>query len=183
MTRIFPRFFAIATALLLTACASMLGPRNVDVPLATLQASLERQFPFNSRYLEIFDIQLRTPQLSLQPGSNRVVTSFNASIAPAWLRRSWEGNFALSGVLALDPARNAVVLTDPRVETLNIDGLDPKYSRQIGIIGGLLAEQVFQGIPLYTFQPDQFRYAGTSFFPTKINTHSNGLVVTFEPVK
>lgn len=183
MTRLFVRLLVPLLALILTACAGLLGPREVEVPLSKLQASLEKRFPFNSRYLELFDIQLSSPRLSLQPNGNRVVTSFDAAIAPAWLKRGWQGNFALSGVLAVDPAKNAVILTDPRVETLNINGLDDKYARQLTTIGSLLVEEVFRGMPLYTFQPDDFRYAGTSFFPTKINTQSNGLVVTFEPVK
>lgn len=183
MTRAIVRFFAVLLALFLAACASMMGLRDVEVPLSRLQASLEKRFPFNSRYLELFDIQLSSPRLALQPDGNRMLASFDASIAPGWLKRSWQGNFALSGVLAIDPARNAVVLTDPRVETLNMHGLDDKYARQLVKIGSLLAEEVFRGMPLYTFQPEDFRYGGTTFFPTKINTYRDGLVVSFEPVK
>lgn len=183
MTRLITRLFAILLGLVLAACTSILGPRDVELPLARLQASLEKRFPFNSRYLELFDIQLTSPRLSLQPDGNRMLASFDASIAPSWLKRSWQGNFALSGVLAIDPARNAVVLTDPRVETLNMDGLDDKYARQLVKIGSLLAEEIFRGMPLYTFQPDDFLYGGTTFFPTKINTYRDGLVVSFEPVK
>lgn len=174
--------FAIALTIL-GACASLLGPRNVAIPLSTLQASIDKQFPFNNRFLELFDIQLQSPRLSLQPGTNRIVGNFDAAIAPMWLKRSWQGSFALSGRLGLDASRNAVILEDPRVETLNITGVDPAYSRQVTRIAGLLAEQVFKGMPLYTFDPSDFRYGGTSFFPTKINTSGNGLMVTFEPVK
>ncbi|RJG04586.1 DUF1439 domain-containing protein [Noviherbaspirillum sedimenti] len=183
MTRVLPRLCLAVVACMLAACAGLLGPRNMEVPLSTLQASLEKRFPFNSRYLELFDIQLSAPRLRLQPDGNRVLTSFDAAIAPAWLKRSWQGNFALSGVLAIDPAKNAVILTEPRVETLNINGLDAKYASQLTKIGGLLVEQVFRGMPIYTFQPEDFRYGGASFLPTKINTQGNGLVVTFEPVK
>lgn len=183
MTRLFIRLFAILAALSLTACAGLLGPREMTVPLSTLQASLEKRFPFNNRYLDLFDIQLSSPRLRLQPDGNRVLTSFDAAIAPAWLKRSWQGSFALSGVLAIDPAKNAVVLTEPRVETLNIQGLEARYASQLTKIGGLLVEQVFYDMPLYTFQPEDFRYGGTVFLPTKINTQGNGLVVTFEPVK
>jgi hypothetical protein len=183
MTRTIARLSIMLLALVLAACAGMLGPRDVDVPLSKLQASLEKRFPFNSRYLDLFDIHLSSPRLTLQPESNRVVTNFDASIAPVWVKRAWQGNFALSGVLAVDQAKNAVVLTDPRVETLNINGLDDKYARQLAKIGGILAEEVFRNMPLYSFQPSDFHYGGTSFFPTKINTQTNGLVVTFEPVK
>lgn len=180
---IIKRFVIAIAVTILGACASLLGPRNVAVPLSTLQASLDKRFPFNNRYLELFDIQVQSPRLSLQPGTNRLVGNFDASIAPMWLKRSWQGSFALSGTLGLDASRNAVVLEDPRVETLNIQGIDPAYSRQVTRIAGLLAEQVFKDMPLYTFDPSDFRYAGASFFPTKINTSGNGLVVTFEPVR
>ncbi len=186
MTRAFiflPRLLALLFACLLAGCASLTGPRDVEVPLSTLQASLEKRFPFNSRYLELFDIQLSSPRVALQPDGNRIVTSFDATIGPVWLKRSWQGNFALSGVLAIDPARNAVVLNEPRVETLNINGLDARYSSQIARIGSLLVEEVFRGMPLYTFQPGDFQYGGRTFLPTKINTYGNGLVVSFEPVK
>lgn len=183
MTRFIARLFVLLLTLVLAACAGMLGPRDVEVPLSKLQASLEKRFPFHSRYLELFDIQLSSPHLSLLPADNRIITTFDASIAPAWLKRSWQGSFALSGVLAVDPAKNAVVLTDPRVESLTINGLDDKYARQLTKIGGILTEELFRDMPLYTFQPGDFRYGGTSFLPTKINTQSNGLVVTFEPVK
>lgn len=183
MIKLLTRLFASLSAFLLVGCASLLGPREMEVPLATLQSSLEKRFPFNNRYLALFDIELSAPRLNLQPDTNRVVTSFDAALAPAWLKRSLQGNFALSGELAIDPAKNAVIMTNPRVEALVIGGLDDKYSSQLKKIGSLLAEELFRGMPIYTFQPDEFRYSGTSFLPTKINTRSNRLVVTFEPVK
>jgi hypothetical protein len=109
----------------------------------------------------------------------------DASIAPPFMAKPWKGSFTLSGMLALDPARRAVVLADPRMENFALDGVDTGsgYTKQIARIGGLLAEQILKDTPLYTFGPDDFRYAGTSFLPSKITTKSNGLVVTFEPAR
>lgn len=182
MTKINRTLIALAV-FLLASCATLLGPRQVEVPLSTLQASLENRFPFNNRYLELFDIQVSSPRLTLQPGTNRVVTTLDASIAPFLVKKSWKGNLALSGILAIDPARNAVVLTDPRVEQLHFDGLDAAYAPQVTRIGSLLAMQLFKDMPLYTFHPHDFRYAGASFLPTKISTKASGLVVTFEPIR
>lgn len=172
-----------ATFALLSACATLLGPRDVELPLYKLQDALNRQFPFNSRYLEIFNITVSNPRLALQPDTNRVITTMDASIAPPFLKQSWQGRFALSGMLALDPARRAVVLADPRMDNFALDGVDPAYTAQIAGIGGLLAEQILKNVPLYTFGPEDFRYAGVTFIPSKITTRSNALVVTFEPAK
>ncbi len=183
MKRIWRGVFSVVLLGMLAACASLSGPRTVEVPLSSLQAAMEKRFPFNSRYLELFDVRLGTPRLRMQADDNRVAAGFDAAIAPLWTRRAWSGNLLLSGRLALDPSRNAVVLTDARVETLRLNGLDSETAAYVERIGGLMVEQVFEGMVLYTFRPEELRYGGWSFLPSKINTHSNGLVVTFEPVK
>ncbi len=173
----------LTTVVLLGACASLFGQRNVEVPLALLQEKMAERFPFNSRYLEIFDIHLSNPKLSLQPDTNRILTTVDASISPSFLKQGWTGSFTVSGRLTVDSERRALVLAEPRVENLNMPGLDNRYGQQVVRIGNLLAEEVLRNLPLYTFTEDKFRYAGTSFTPTKITTRNNGLVVTFEPVK
>jgi hypothetical protein len=174
---------SIGALAFLTSCAALLGPRDVELPLSQLQESLNRKFPFNSRYLELFDIYLSNPRLTLQPETNRMLTTIDASVAPPFLNKSWRGSFTLSGMPALDPIRRAVVLTDPRMENFVLDGLDPSYSRQVTRIGGLLAEQILKDVPLYTFGEDEFRYGGTRFSPSKITTRPGALVVTFEPAR
>lgn len=176
-------FLLTFAVLLLASCATLLGPRNVEIPLARLQETIANRFPFNNRYLELLDIRLTNPQVSLQPDSNRIMTSMDAAIAPPFMNRSWNGNFAVSGQLRFDPSRNALVLAEPRVETFNVSGLDPLYANQIRRIGSLIAEQLLKDAPLYTFRPDELRYAGTRFSPTQILTRPNGLVVTFEPAR
>ena len=173
----------LGLTLLISACAGLLGQRNVEVPLAQLQEHLANRFPFNSRYLEIFDVHLSNPKLSLQPDTNRVVTTIDASIFPSFLNQPWNGSFTLSGRLAVDAERRALILAEPRMENLDLAGLDNRYAKQALRIGGLLAEEVLRNVPLYTFTEDKFRYAGTNFMPTEIATRHNGLVVTFEPVK
>jgi hypothetical protein len=179
---------AVSGAMLLASCAALLGPRTVDLPLSQLQEAMARKFPFNNRYLELFDISLTNPRLALQPDTNRVVTTLDASISPPFIRQPWKGSVTLSGMLTLDPERRAVVLAEPRLERFNVDGmdrnlLDHPYAGQLGRIGRLLAEQLLDGMPIYTFGPDDFRIAGTRFLPTRINTKADGLVVTFEPVR
>lgn len=174
---------SIAVVFLLASCASMMGPRQVELPLYKLQESLSQRFPFNNRYLELLDINVSNPRLTLQPHTNRLVTSMDALVAPPFLQKAYRGNFTISGALRFDPGRNAIMLADPRVEGFAVDGLDPLYARQIGKIGSLLAEQILKDTPLYTFRPDELRFGGTTFIPTQINTKTNGLVVTFEPAR
>ncbi|MGV3742301.1 MAG: DUF1439 domain-containing protein [Burkholderiaceae bacterium] len=173
----------LASLMLLTSCASLLGTRNVELSLAQLQDAMARKFPFDSRYLELVDVRLTNPRLALQPGTNRLITTMDASLTPPFMEKGWTGNFTMSSFLKVDPARRAIMLDDPRMENIAIDGLSGPYANRVAKALGLVAEQFLQNAPLYTFDANDFRYAGAQFLPTKINTTSNGLVVTFEPAR
>jgi hypothetical protein len=179
----FAALLVMLSAILLSSCAGWLGPRDVDISMVQLQDAMNRKFPFNSRFLELFNIHLTNPRLALQPETNRIVTMMDASVAPPFTNKSWTGNFTLSGRLALDPVRRAVVLADPRMEDFVLSGIDGRYASQINRAGALLAEQLLKDMPLYTFAPEDFRYGGTSFVPSQITTKSTGLVVTFVPAR
>ena len=176
-------WLCLAAVLMLAACASLIGQRDVDIPLAKLQEAIANRFPFNNRYLELLDVRVTNPRVSLQPDTNRILTSMDTSIAPPFSDKAWNGRLAISGQLRVDPSRNALVLAEPRVENFAVNGLDSPFANKIMRVGALVAEQLLKDMPLYTFQPDQFRYAGASFVPTKITTRPNGLVVTFEPAR
>lgn len=177
------RLFCIAVLAGLTACAGLLGPREVEVPLQRLQASLDRKFPLTQHPLNLIDIRLSNPRLALQTDTNRMAATMEASVAPAYTKRIWRGTFTLSGTLELDPARRAVLLAQPHIENIALDGVDPVVAEQIARAVGVLAAQILRDSPLYIFGPDDFRYGGSSFAPTRIVTKTSGLVVTFEPVR
>jgi hypothetical protein len=183
MKRRIVSFALIVISVVLSSCATLMGPREVEIPLARLQESISRRFPFNNRFLELLDIRVTNPRVTLQPESNRILTSMDTVVAPPFMKNAWTGNFAVSGQLRFDPSRNALVLAEPRVETFNVNGLDPLYANQLTRVGSLLAEQILKDVPLYTFRPEDLRYAGAAFNPTKITTRPDSLVVTFEPAR
>ncbi|KIF83755.1 DUF1439 domain-containing protein [Noviherbaspirillum autotrophicum] len=183
MKRRFVPWLWLAALLMLTSCASLVGQRDVEIPLAKLQDAIANRFPFNNRYLELLDVRVTNPRVSLQPNTNRILTSMDTSIAPPFSNQAWTGSLAISGQLRVDPSRNALVLAEPRVENFAVNGLDSPFANKIVRVGALVAEQLLADMPLYTFQPNDFRYGGTNFFPTKITTKPNGLVVTFEPAR
>ncbi|MEG1055666.1 MAG: DUF1439 domain-containing protein, partial [Janthinobacterium sp.] len=118
-----------------------------------------------------------------QPERERVALSVDASVLPPFIRQSWRGSLAMSGRLVLDPQRNAVYLSEASVDKVGIDGMDEAQQRQFAKVASLVADQLMHETPIYTFKPDELRYAGVQFVPTQIRTTGNGLTVTFEPVK
>ncbi|MBC7501398.1 MAG: DUF1439 domain-containing protein [Herminiimonas sp.] len=172
-----------AFALLLISCATLLVPKEVVLPLTKLQATLDRKFPFKQRYFEVFDITAANPRLALQAETGRIVATIDAALAPSFMSESWRGTFTLSGMLTIDPVRRAVLMADPRLERIAIDGVEQGADRPIAKVGRLFAERMIKDMPLYTFSPDEFSYAGMRFNPVKIVTRSDALVVTFEPAR
>jgi hypothetical protein len=168
---------------LLASCASLLGPRQIEVPLSKLQAGLDRRFPVDNRVLELFDVQLSRPQLALLPGSERIALSMDASVAPPFLKQSWSGAMSMSGRLFVDAARGAVFMGEPRVERFVVDGMDEARQRQFTKVANVLVDKVISEVPVYSFRMEDLRYAGVQFVPTRIATTPNSLVVTLEPVK
>lgn len=173
---------AVACAVL-ASCSTLIGPRDVNVSLAKMQQGLERRFPIDKRVLSVLDVKLTQPQLSLQPERERVALSVDASVMPPFIRQTWRGNLAMSGRLVLDVQRNAVYLSEASVDKVSIDGMDESQQRQFAKVASLVADQLMHETPIYTFKPDELRYAGVQFVPTHLRTTGNGLTVTFEPVK
>jgi len=171
---------AVVGASLLASCSSLIGPRQVEIPLHKLQAGLDRRFPINQRLLEVFDIQLTKPQLALQPEQDRVALSVDASVAPPFAR-AWTGSVAFSGRLYVDPGRSAVMMAEPRVERLQLG--NPEAERRLAGVANGLIDSVARDMPVYSFDQGDLRYAGVQFVPTRIQTTRTGLLVTLEPAK
>ena len=175
------RLAAIAVgASLLASCSSLIGPRQVDLPLHKLQAGLDKRFPINERLLELFDVQLTRPQLAIQPEQDRVALAVEASVAPPFAR-AWTGNIAFSGRLYVDPGRAAVMMAEPRVDSLRLG--NPEAERHLTRVANGLIDTVARDMPVYSFEQKDLRYAGVQFVPTRIQTTRTGLVVTLEPAK
>lgn len=174
---------ALAGGGLLASCASIVGPRRIELPQARLQAGLERRFPLHNRMLQLFDVQLTHPQLTILPEIDRVALGLDVSVAPPLLRQSWHGSMALSGRLVLDASRNAVFLTDTHLDRFDIDGIDADRARDLGHAADVLVNQLVRDVAVYSFRPDDLRYAGIQFVPTHLETTPGALVVTLEPVR
>ncbi|HEX2604630.1 MAG TPA: DUF1439 domain-containing protein [Oxalicibacterium sp.] len=184
MRRLFPQRAALAFAiLLLSACAIFNGPRTVLVPTEQLQAALDKRFPLDMRYLELFDLHATQPKLQLDAQSGRIVLTMDVVLAPPFVKRTWKGSIALSGVVRPDDTQRALVVREPRLDAFHIDGFDPEMSRQITRYGGLFAEQLLQDVPIARYDDVRPPYAGADWVPTKIEPRDDGLMISFEPVR
>jgi len=170
-----------AAGAMLASCASLTGPRRVEISQAKLQAGLERRFPLRNRLLELFDVQLTRPQLAILPESDRVALTMDVSVSPPFLRQSWAGVMTLSGHLYVDAARSGVFMADAHVDRFDIQGMEGARARDLGRAADVLMNQLVRDVAIYSFRTEDLRYAGAQFLPTRLDTIPGALVVTVEP--
>ena len=168
---------------LLSGCASLLPPQEIEIPLSRLQQSIQKKFPYTERYFGLLDVTLSNPVLSTQPAADRMLIALDAQVLPPLIKTPWQGELLVSGHLRIDPARRAVLLTEPRLENIKLDAATDTYKSRVARLGKQLAEDLIGETVLYTFASDAFVVAGKRFVPTGITTRKDSLVVSFEPAK
>ena len=168
---------------LLSGCASLLPPQEIEIPLSRLQQSVQKKFPYAERYFGLLDVTLSNPVLSTRPAADRLLIALDAQVLPPLMKTPWQGELLVSGVLRIDSARRAVLLTEPRLENIKLDAATGSYTSRLARLGTQLAEDLIGETVLYTFAPDAFVVAGQRFIPTGITTRKDSLVVSFEPAK
>ncbi|CAN5159224.1 hypothetical protein BH11PSE9_BH11PSE9_38220 [soil metagenome] len=174
---------AALVLLMLGACATIVGPRTVYVTEAQLQALLSSQFPFKNRFLELLDVTVSTPRVTLLPQANRIQTDFEIATSDRILRQPYHGSLSLTYGVRFEPADNTIRLADVHVERFKIDGAPPQWQRQIDRLGGLLAEQALNGRVIHTLRPKDIEAVqGRGYRPGALRVTPEGLAITLEPM-
>ena len=168
-------------AVILSGCANLTGPRVIEVPYSKLQAGLERRFPLNQRLMEVVDVELTQPRLLPQSEPGRLGLAFDAGVSSPFAQQSWRGKVRLSGRLTLDAVRQAVVLAEPRIDQIDLGGMEARRAEQVTRVLNLLAGKLVSDVPVYSFRDSDMRYAGVQFAPTRLETRPGGLALTVEP--
>ncbi|WP_081768820.1 DUF1439 domain-containing protein [Herbaspirillum sp. RV1423] len=152
-------------------------------PQQDLQSAIATQFPRKLRYMEMFDVNLSNPRLTLDQAANRLTTVVDARIDNKLLMsKPVVGTLSLSSALKYDAASRAVRLDSPAVEKVDIAGVPALYAAQINAIGNAAAEQILKDYPIYTFKPEQLEMNGKHFEPGTITVLNDGIKVEIKPL-
>lgn len=172
----------LGTSALLGGCAAVLGPRNIEVSQQRLQELVARRFPVTRRYLELFDVTVSTPHLTLLPEANRIATQLDVSATDRLLRRPMNGSMDLDYALRFEPADNTVRLADVRVASFLLGDAPSPLQNQLNRIGRLLAEEMLDGQVVHTLRPEDVKNAqGRGYQPGELKVTSRGLMLTLNP--
>lgn len=176
--------FTAAATVLLAACAGLGGPQVVTLGEADLNRLLAKNFPQQRRALEILELTIDVPRVSLLPQSNRLATEFDVSATERLSARSYAGQLALDYALRYDEARQSVRMTDVRVRRLQFDGAGERLQPLVERLGGLLAEQVLADAVVYRFRPEDLARGGArGLQPGAVTVTARGVEITLVPAR
>jgi hypothetical protein len=169
-------------AVFLSGCA-MMGNRTVNISEAQLQNRLNEHLAVPFSLLKIFDVNLSNSTVKFDSKTGRMVTSLDTSLTSALSNKVLAGKLDISGKLRFDATTNSVVLDDPKVESLNLDGLGSKYGEFFNLIAQKLGGEMLNGLPLYTVKPQDLSVGSTQYSPKDMQITDKGLQITLSPVK
>ncbi len=173
-------------ALGLAGCAALKpAPRTVGISQEKLLELIAGQFPFNNRYLELFDVSLASPRLRLIPAENRIGTEFGYSIGASLLgSRTYQGTLGLSYALRFEPSDGTVRLNQVRVESFEVPGVPPAFASRANRLGGLLAENLLRDFVVHRLKPEDLQAAqGWGYQPGALQVVPGGLQLQLNPVQ
>jgi hypothetical protein len=142
-----------------------------------VQDAVARKFPLQRTASQIFDVVLSNPVVGLAPDRNRVLVRLDARLSTPFMPNPVNGVFTLSSQLAYDAASHSVILMSPSVDDTQVAGQAAQYNQQINAAGALIATQLLDRYPIYTFKPEQLQFAGVNYEPGTITVLTNGIRV------
>lgn len=175
-------FLAFLIAAFLASCA-MLGDRTVRISEVQLQQKLNERLAIPISLLRIFDVNLSNSTVKLDSKTGRMFTSLDTKLTSLLTNKVLAGRLDISGKLRFDVATSSVVLDDPKVESLNLDGLGAKYGDFVNLMAQKLGGDLLNGLPLYTVKPEDLKVGSTQYNPKDMQITDQGLQITLSPVR
>lgn len=175
---IFSGMFAV---LLLSQCATLIGERTVRMSAGQIQQKLNAKLEKPFTVMRAFHVQLSNAQVQLEPATGRIRTTMDASIASDLLANTATGKASLSGLLKFDAARNAVILDQPAIDAIQMDGANGQWNSMLQQVAKDMGAKWLNQSVLYQVKPEDLVYGGTHYQPTDLRITSDEVLVTLKP--
>ncbi|WP_144111884.1 DUF1439 domain-containing protein [Paraburkholderia sp. BCC1886] len=171
---------ALGITLSLAACATSTFPfipSQYTFSQRQVQEAVQRKFPYQRTISQVFEVALTHPVVGFLPDANRISVQLDARFVSPFMPQPVDGVFTLSSELAYDATGKAVVLRSPTVDHVSVSGDAQAYTQQINAAAAVLATQLLNNYPIYTFKPEQLQFGGVNYEPGTITILTNGIRV------
>jgi hypothetical protein len=135
------------------------------------------------QFLDVFDVRIAPPHLTLQPDAGQLTTEFELELTQRIGHGTHRGRFAVSHGVRFEASDQTVRLTHPRLLRIEVDGAPVLFERPLERFGLALAEQLFDDRVVYTLSShdlDVVHRRGLQ--PSALRVSSAGLTLTLVPL-
>ena len=170
------RFAAPIVVALLSACATVHGPRTITLPTSEIEQQIRADL---GGVVGMFkDVDTHRPGVSLMPASERLLLEWKFQLPDGPAGSPVGIAVELTGKPVLNAARNGVDLTQVRIEDVRLDGLLRFLSlaRLIDQKGMTLPD-----LPLMTLPADRLRQSNVAYEATGVSVGYTGLKIDIVP--
>ena len=167
---------------LLSGCAGLIGTHDVDISESQLTLLLARQFPMDRKVLEVIDLSIANPVLTLIPEGNRVGTELDVSALDRLFGSSAMGHVKLDYGLRFQASDHTIRMTQVRVRELTLSSGSNNLRGAAQRLGGLVAENALEDLVLYRMKPAQAdEMDRLNLVASPITVTATGLHMTVSP--
>lgn len=145
----------LALLALLSGCAGLIGTHDVDISESQLTLLMARQFPMERKVMEVIDLNITNPVLTLIPQANRVGTELDVTAIDRLFGSAAMGHVKLDYGLRFQPSDHTIRMTQVRVRELTLSSGSNELRGAAQRIGGLVAENALENLVLYRMKPAQ----------------------------
>jgi hypothetical protein len=145
----------LALLALLSGCAGLIGTHDVDISESQLTLLMARQFPMERKVMEVIDLNITNPVLTLIPQANRVGTELDVTAVDRLFGSAAMGHVKLDYGLRFQPSDHTIRMTQVRVRELTLSSGSSELRGTAQRIGGLVAENALENLVLYRMKPAQ----------------------------
>jgi hypothetical protein len=167
--------------LLLSACAG--SPRTISISESELQSRITEELSVPTALLRIFDVNLSNPVIHLDGEAQRLHARIDTRISNPLTQKSLQGMIGISGKLGFDAASSTVMLSESKVENLDIQGMElsDTHNELLNLLAAKLGAELLSNIPLHTFKPDDLKIGNRRYAPTDFRIEGHNLKITLLP--
>lgn len=167
----------------LAGCAGLGRPDAVTLSEADLARLLGRVFPLDRRVLEVLDVSVDAPRLTLLPERNRLAVAAAATGRDRLFGGSWRARLGFDSALRYEPADQTLRLAQVRVNELTLDSGDMAQHAVVQRVAPLLAERMLDDLVIYRLTPERAQeLARQGVRPKSVAVTRGGVEIRFEPV-
>ena len=172
----------LAGAAGLASCAALGVPDRFRFRADELEAMVACQCPLERRVLEVIDLRLTGPSLTLRPDRDRVALAFDLAAEDRVFGGRASARVALELALRWDPDAHALRARDVRVERFDLAGGSSPLRGHAARLGGLVAERALDGLVLWRMPPEQVaRLERLGVRPVGIDVRADAVEVRLGP--